>query len=146
MRPANGRLATAAWIRSIPALSAGVGTGLPKDVASWATNGFIVVGPQIGGGLHPTVPFRSPVHQVDIYAVTPGSDAPPWGMAADLAEVIVSATYDMSLLGGPFTLKTGYGQARVQGVNIAGGPREQYGDPSAFAWYQIDLGTDWIAV
>jgi hypothetical protein len=144
---ATAELVTVAFIKTMAGFTNGmVSTTLPTDNTSWAASGFAVVGPPVGGGQHPMVPWRTPVMQVDCYAVTVGSDNPPWSLACGLAEAIVAGTYDHSLLGQALTLRSGYEQARVTGATVIGGPRRQRGDPAAYAWYQLDLEINWVGV
>lgn len=144
-RPANAELVGVAWLKTVPNVGpTNVATRLPTDTDSWAAAGFTVVGPSIGGGRHLYVPHRTPVLQVDCYAVNPNSDDPPWDKAADLAEYVVAGTDDWALLNVDLTLRTGYDRARVTSARINGGPRRMLADPANYAWYQIDLGLDWI--
>lgn len=146
-RPANPELVTVAWLKTATGITNGmVSTTLPTDNTTWAASGFIVVGPVVGGGVHERVPYRSPVMQLDCYAVSLNTDNPPWGQAADLAELVVAASLDDGLLGRALTLRSGYEQARVTGAMVQGGPRRMHDDPAGYAWYQLDLEIHWIPI
>jgi hypothetical protein len=142
-RPPNDELVGVAFLRTLHAdLSSAVATRLPTDTASWAAGGFVVVR-SMGGPRHLDLPWERPNLQLDVYAVNPDTDDPPWDLAADLAARVVAGADDMTKLHQPLTLRTGYDLARVTGFRPQR-PRRQTGDPAHYAWYQIDAALDWI--
>src|SRR5690606_10605141 len=104
------------------------------------------VGPQVGGGPEMYVPRREPVMQVVCYAVNADSKWPPWDKATDLAEQIVDATFDASLLGKALTLRSGYRRAYVQAAWVLAGPRRIPDDDAGYAAMGLDLALAWIEV
>lgn len=142
-RPPNDELVTVAFVKTLHAdLASNVATRLPTDQSVWETLGFVVAS-GLGGDRHLDVPWERPSVQLDVYAVNPNSDDPPWDKAADLAALVVAGQYDMTKLHQPLTLRTGYELARVTGFACQR-PRRQKGDPTNYAWYQIDAQIDWV--
>jgi hypothetical protein len=142
-RPPNDELVGVAFLKTLHAdLATAVATRLPTDPTVWAASGFVVVR-GIGGGQHAELPWQNPNLQLDVYAVNPNADDPPWDLAADLAARITTGARDMTKLNQPLTLRTGYDQARVTGLTCQR-PRRQIGDPASYAWYQIDAQLDWV--
>jgi hypothetical protein len=138
------------WIASIPGFTAdGVGTELPPDDTTWSAHGYVVVPTTVGGTPHSTIPMRRPVVQVECRAVLPGSDIPPWGMAADLADQIRSATYDRNNFGRLLTISVegvAYPDAMVRSVKMLTEPHRMYGDSADYAGISFDLAFQWIQV
>lgn len=144
-RPPNDELVAVAFLKTLHAdLAGAVATRLPTDTSTWETKGFVVVR-GLGGDQHGYVPWQRPTVQLDVYAVNPDSDDPPWDKAADLAALICAGERDMTKLNQALTLRAGYDQARVTGF-AAQRPRRQQGDPASYAWYQIDAQIDWIPI
>jgi hypothetical protein len=146
VKPANTELVAAAWVRSLVGRDFGIGTSLPTDNASWATSGFMAVGPIIGGSPNAYVPQRTPVVQLDAYAVTINSDNPNWGKASDIANFVYNACYEMTNFQVALTLRSGYQQAKVQSARPMIEPRRIYDDPGSYAHYQLDIALQWIAI
>jgi hypothetical protein len=142
-RPANDELVAVAFLKTLHAdLATIVATRLPTDPDAWSATGFVVVR-GMGGDQHAELPWQRPNIQIDVYAVNPNSDDPPWDKAADLASLIATGARDMTKLNQALTLRTGYDQARVTAL-ICQRPRRQTGDPANYAWYQIDAQLDWV--
>lgn len=145
LRP-NTELVAIAWIASVPGLSSDmVATTLP-DPGAWSRDGFVTV----TGGVGTTaldVPARSPVIQIDCYAVRQSSGKPPWGRVDLLCEHIIAETRerdravrDLAITAGPVT----YPPARVSGVRALTEPRRAYGDPADWAHKLFDLQLTWV--
>lgn len=142
-RPPNDELVAVAFVKTLHAdLASVVATRLPTDPDAWSATGFVVV-TGLGGDPDRDVPWQRSTVQLDVYAVNPSSDDPPWDKAADLAARVMDGAYDMTKLNQPLTLRTGYDQARVTGF-APQRPRRQKGDPASYAWYQIDAQLDWV--
>ncbi len=142
---ANPELVTIAWLKTVPGIAAGqVATTLPADNTTWAASGFVQVGPVASGGPQLYYALREPVVQLDFWAVNPASGKPPWGKAANLAETVLAATYNRSLMQAALTLPTGYPQARMLSAHFLMEPRRLYGDDSSYARYGADLQVHWI--
>lgn len=86
---ANSELAAIAWLKTVPGLPVNqIGTTLPQDNSTWAASGFvqvIVTGP---GKSSKYYGYRAPVITAHCWAINPGKQTPPWGIACDLAEAI----------------------------------------------------------
>lgn len=144
-RPPNDELVAVAFLKTLHAdLATIVATRLPTDPTGWSATGFVVIR-SLGGGRDLDVPWERPNVQLDVYAVNPNTDDPPWDKAADLAALVEDGQYDMTKLNQPLTLRTGYDMARVTGFRPQR-PRRQVGDPASYAWYQIDAALDWVRV
>lgn len=142
-RPPNDELVAVAFLKTLdPSLATIVATRLPTDPAGWSASGFVCVR-GLGGNRDLDVPWERPNVQLDVYAVNPNTDDPPWDKAADLAELVIDGANDMTKLHQPLTLRAGYDQARVTGYRPQR-PRRQTTDPASYAWYQIDAAIDWI--
>ena len=139
-----------AWISTIADFTAdGVGTLLPEDTSAWSANGYVVVPVTVGGTPHSTMPMRRPVGQVDCRAVSPGTEFPPWGKAADLAEQIRFATYDRNNFGRPLTVTVGgnpFPDVMVRSAKILTEPHRMYADGADYAGYSFDLALQWVQV
>lgn len=138
-----------AWLSSSPWITAdGVANQLPvSNEASWATNGFIVVGPIVGGTPHSVMPVHRPVVQVECWATNPGSDRLPWGKANNLANQVWRTVLDRTTFGRPLTINPGgvtYPVATVKGAKLLTEPRRVYNDAGDFAGYQCDLELHWV--
>jgi len=141
----------AAWLATIPGITPGmVATTLPSDVSTWASTGFLVVEPVGGLPIVDGPPVRRPLVQVSAWAVKPGSQRPPWGMADSLMETVMRAavgnlagrSVDVTLTAGnPPTTAT----ARILSVWAVSEPRRLWSDDSSFAHRQVDLRCDWAA-
>jgi hypothetical protein len=141
-------LVCAAWIRTIPGLTAdGVAAQLPSDETSWAANGFVVVPMTVGGSPHDTMPLRRPVVQVEAWGTVPGSDKLPWGIPNQLCEQIRAGTYDRLNFGRPLAITSGpvaYPSARVLSAKVMTEPRRVFSDAGDYAGYQMDLQFQWV--
>ena len=144
-----------AWIASIPGLSSAmVGTQLPDPVdangmrAPWLTTGFVTVA-VVGGTPGDMLPVNRPVIQVDCWTSVPGSNKPPWLMAAALASAIRRATWDRYTIARPLAITANgvvYPSAVVQSAYMATSFRRTYDDPGDYAQYQGDLALSWVTV
>lgn len=86
---ANSEQVTIAWLRAQTDLAGvGIGTTLPEDTSSWATNGFIQITVSGRGHSSPEIGYRSPVMTAHCWATNPHKQTPPFGKANDLAEII----------------------------------------------------------
>jgi len=143
--PTN-ELVAVAWLSSrVPGLvAAQVGTTLPKDVSTWADEGFLQIQALPGGAPDVDVPVRRPVFQLDAWASTPGSNKPPWHLANRLAELVREATEaDAALYGREVTMPANYLGARVQAAYLVSEPRRVTNDPAGYARFTLDLAIDW---
>ncbi|MGY6019592.1 hypothetical protein [Streptomyces spinosirectus] len=131
---ATPELVAEAWLKTV--VGDRVATTLPKDNASWAASGFctLVVA---GGTPNLYVPLREPAIGVDCWAISPGSQKPPWQKAVKLAEAIQAACYDHPNIPQLVTLSPGYPQARVLSAYTTGEHRRVPDDPSSYARYSI---------
>lgn len=142
-RPPNSELVGVAFLKTLHAdLASNVATRLPTDPDVWSATGFIVVR-GLGGPRDIDLPWERPNLQLDVYAVNPNTDDPPWDKAADLAARITDGANDPTKLNQPLTLRTGYDMARVNSF-IPQSPRRNTGDPASYAWYQIDAQLGWL--
>ena len=152
---ATDELVAVAWIGSIPGLStAMVDTQLPPDVdadgtpAAWINTGFVTVS-VVGGTPNDELPVERPVMQVDCWATRPGSNKPPWMMAAMLSRVIRRAVLDRYTISRPLTPVINgvvYPKAVVTTAYMATSFRRGYDDAGDYAHYQGDLALNWVTV
>ena len=150
-------LVAVAWIGSIPGLTPQmVATQLPEDAnkdgtpADWVVKGrgFITVA-VVGGTPSPDLPQSRPVMQVDCWAVKPGSNKPPWGIANRLAMLVKTATWDRIQIPRKLTITVNgvlYPPAAVQAASLLTEPRRITDDPGDYARYQFDLALSWISL
>ena len=147
LAPANSELTGVAWVLSLPGFHHGMcATQLPKDQASWAADGFVVVGPDASGAQNPYIPWGESVLQLDIRAVNPNNLRPDWGKAASLGQRIINAAVEGLSLNTVLHLRPGYHGARVTGATPNSTLRRIPTDPSSYALYRLDLGLHWIQV
>lgn len=140
----NAEMVAVAWAKAIPGVDASkVATSLPGDVTAWAATGFVQV-TAVGGSPEVHTGLRRPVVTFDCWAATPGSQRPPWGKAATLAERVFSAFYDETRL----PALVSFGDLDYPPVHIRTGwpvtePRKFPGDPSGFARVMFDAQLIW---
>lgn len=130
------------WLRSrVAELATKAATSLPTDRTK-ITDGFAVVSTIGRAAEAELVELRHGYAQVDVYAAPPvGSDAVPWHITADLAELIHAATAGNS--GGDAPLAASFMPARVLSIYTAVEPEKVEGDPSGYARHRIDLAFEW---
>lgn len=146
-------LVAVAWIASVPGFSpAMVGTTLPADVnpdgspAAWLKTGYATVS-VVGGNPDPLLPISRPVIQVDCWAAVPGSNKPPWNLAAALSRAILRATWDRYRIPRPLTPTLNgveYPTAVVQSATIVTAFRRMYDDAADYAHLSGDLNLSWV--
>ncbi|MEU1787113.1 hypothetical protein ABZ553_14810 [Streptomyces sparsogenes] len=143
---ANTELVAVAWLQGAAGVEPGqVATTLPKDVSTWATNGFVQVPMAVGGSPQLHYALREPVVQVETFAVNPNSGRPPWGKAASLFELLVDATFDEARMQRTLTLPSDL-QACVMTAHFLTEPRRMPNDDSSYARYAADLQLHWISL
>jgi hypothetical protein len=136
---ATPELVATAWLATV--VGDIVATTLPKPgsdgALGWAATGFVtLVG--VGGTPNMYVPLRDPAMGVSCWAVNPGSQKPPWGKAANLAETIVAATLDHpNVPRTALALPGGYPSVQVKSAYVTGDPRRITDDSSSYARYDI---------
>jgi hypothetical protein len=147
-KPVSSELAVWAWLQSIPGITpAMVSTRLPQDQTTWATTGFVRVGPEFGGALHREIPVRSPVMELHVYGTNPGTNQPGWQTASDLAELIIQACYANHNLNNALDMPVpGYRQARVCGVWPDTDPRRNHNDVADYGHFELDVEFRWIEI
>jgi hypothetical protein len=151
--PATTPVVAMAWLRSISGLENIVASDLPA-VEKWASpagNGFVTVGPVVGGGAASQlavaagelyVPLRHPIVQVDCWGAFLNSKKINHGAASRLAELIFNATYtDFAT---EITLPPGVAPVHLTPVYPVSDVRGPVPDPNDYAHYQIDLHIGWI--
>lgn len=144
----HSELVLKAWLGGITGLP-NAAAELPQDTSSWASTGFVTyVG--LGGVPFLDLPVRRPMFQIDTWAVptNPTSTKPPWGMANQLAELIVAATYAPASSWGirGVDLGSSYRKARVMGATVISEPRRFFADSGAAARYTMTLQLTWSEV
>lgn len=138
-------LVAQAWLRlAVPGVR--VGDVLPATDDALRTAGFIRA-VTVGGRAATYVPLRSPVVTAECWVAPPVNGAPraPWNHAAQIAEQIVGATFDDTLMNVPVDLSSvgDYAPARVLTVIALGEPQRVPNDPDAFARFDLDLQLAW---
>jgi hypothetical protein len=154
LRP-NSELVAVAFIGSMEYLSpAMVAMTLPSDVnadgsvAAWVSTGFITVA-IVGGTSDPLLPVKRPVAQIDVYGTVPGSNKPPWGQAAALAEAVRYGCWDRIRTPRPLTITAGgvaYPSAVVQAAYFTREPQRMYEDAADYAHLSFDMAFQWLTV
>lgn len=149
----SDELVCAAWIATIPGFTTAMtGTVLPPDAddagnpAPWLQTGFVTVA-TVGGTPDPLLPVHRPVMEVKCWAAVPGSNKPPWMMAAALASAIQRAAWDRYTIARPLTpVLNGvtYPLAVVQSAYMAQSFRRIYDDAADYACFQADMGLQWV--
>lgn len=145
----NTELVAVAWLNTLAGLPAGgIATTLPQDATTWVTNGFVTVGPVVGGAPDTEMPVRRPVVQVQTWANGGQSNKPPWNKAAQLAEVIMAGCTAAVRPHSPvvLTLPANYSAARILGVVAITEPRRLPSDVASYARYVMEIEFDWAAV
>lgn len=141
---ASDEAVTLAWLAQLDGFSAGmVGETLPRDTDSWAASGFVTVA-VAGGDTVPEYRLESPVMDVRGWATTPGTDAPPWNKARNLAVSVQAGTYRREPWFVP--LPACSENAVVKTAYVLGKPRRAYGDFGDYAVYALDLMLHWVPV
>lgn len=140
---ATTELVATAWLKGV--VGDIVASALPRDNATWAASGFVVLA-TVGGTANLYVPLRSPVVAVDCWAVGQNSNKPPWNKATWLAEQIQAACYDSANTPRLLTLPTGYPQARVLSAYSEYEPRRVPADPAGYARISCGLTFNWVQV
>lgn len=138
-------LVAVAWLRlALPGF--GVATTLPADATPLRTDGFVRV-LTVGGTPETYVPLRRPVVAAECWAApaTQASSKPPWGRSANLAELLVAATYNRALMDVTLDLSSqgDYSPAHVRTVIALSEPRRIENDPANYARFDLDLAFTW---
>ncbi len=146
----TSELVACAWLDLYVAdVTAGmVATTLPRDPATWATNGFLQAQAIPGRLADVDLPRRLPVIQVDAWACNLNGNAPPWALAAQLAERVRAATElpTQAWVGKALDLnKADYLDARVWAVYALTEPVRVLGDVSGYARFTLDIAVDWVS-
>lgn len=139
---ATTELVAVAWLSDLFDIPM-VATTLPKDQASWSTNGFVIVS-TVGGSPDPYMPVRNPVVQIDCWAVNPTKANPPWGKANNLAETVQAAFYDTAATPRDLVLPTGFPGARVLSAWTLTEARRVTDDQASYARYSMTAQFTWI--
>lgn len=149
--PANTDLAVQTWLSNLPFLNAGmVGAELPEKAeqnTSLAASGFVTAY-TVGGTPQLYVPMRQPVVQIDTWGFPALSGRrPQWELANQLAELLVAACYNGTLIGSALPIgKNGYGTIRMMQAHPLQEPHRVYSDRAYRARFRFDLQTYWIEV
>jgi hypothetical protein len=149
----NSSLVVSAWLgQRVPGIvPAQVATRLPRNLSTWADEGFVQV------TIVPTpaevdIPLRHAYAQIDAWAVRLNADGsagakPPVNLAWRLANLIARACEDdVQRVGGfgrEVALPADYLAARVQAAYFQTEPSEVPDDPSGYARVTFDLALDW---
>lgn len=136
---ATPELVATAWLKTV--VGDRVSTTLPKPAAdgtlSWSDGGFVTL-VVAGGSPNIYVPLRDPVIGLSCWAANPGSQKPPWGKAANIAETIVAACQDHpNIPKTALALPGGYPDVQVKSAYVTGDPRRIPDDSSSYARYDI---------
>lgn len=144
---ANTELVAVAWLAGIDGIDSDqVATMLPDDNTTWAASGFVQVVGVVGGSPAVDYALAQPVVQVDLWAVNPSSSKPPWGKASHLGELIRYGCHDEAGKRDLAPVKTGYGNVRVEEVNLETEPRRVPADEGSYARYTCELSIKWTEI
>ncbi len=142
---ANSELVASAFIAAVLGDPSIVGTTLPRDATSWSASGFVrIVVAQGVPEVH--LPVRRPVIGVETWAAPASSSTkPPWGKAAQLAELIVAGCYASSGQVRNLTMPvSGYNTVRMFSAWPITEPRRMVSDVASYARYGFDMRCDWV--
>lgn len=116
---------------------------LPTDNTTWGTSGFFVL--TVIGGTHGvyTGSLRSPVLQIEAFAIQPNGDRPVWGAASNAIEALARACDDKDRMQRLLTLPHGYGTARMLGGYALSEPTKGYKNNQSAAIYRADFHFRW---
>lgn len=142
----NSELVAQAWLlAAVTGLTGKVATTLPDP--PWTDNEFVQI-MSVGGGPDQEVPRYNPVISLNCFAMKQGSARPPWGQAAQLANRIIQACYEIRYNSNSRVLlsmqPSGYMQAVVTSVYPVSDMRRIPSDPSQYAVYNLDLQFTWV--
>jgi hypothetical protein len=146
LRP-SGTLVGLGWIGlAIPDVRAGIRVPAADD--GLRTGGFLRV--QVSGGSPDRdVPLRTTVVAFECWVAPPldGTVVNAWFRAEHLAERVIAATYDPTLMGRQIDLSgTGtYAAAYVRTATALAEPRRVDNDPSNWARFDVDVALAWTA-
>lgn len=147
----TGALVAVAWLgQRVPGISAGmVSTKLPREIASWAENGFVQVTIVPGAVDVDSGATRTATVQVDAWGVNISGDGsaqarPAVFKATRLAELVRRATEDdVQVFGRPVEMPANYLPARVLSVYPMTDPSPVADDPSGYGRMTLDLVLEW---
>lgn len=143
-QPPTSTAVTLAWLRlAVPGPH--VDTRLPPISDELREVGAIRLTGVVGGTPDRDVPIRAPVVGVECWVAARATGRPSWGLAENLANRVVAATYDPDLFGVLLDqYPTGdYARARVLAVLALSEPVRVENDPSDFARLDVDLLINW---
>lgn len=146
--PATSELVAVTWLGTrVAGISPGqVGMTLPKDVTTWADEGFLQVQALPGGSADIDGLGRHPMLQLDAWGAKAGSDKPQWALANRLLELVRLATEGAQdgYYGMPLSLGPNFAPVRVQAAYLVSEPMRVNGDPSGYGRFTTDLMLDWV--
>ncbi|NUR09332.1 MAG: hypothetical protein HOQ45_20305 [Nocardioidaceae bacterium] len=141
------RYVAAGWLQlAVPGV--GVDIELPEADSTVRQNGFIRTA-AAGGSPDVYVPMREPVVQVECWFPPPASGMQAsWARAEQLANRVLSATYNGALMGRLIDLSTvgNYAPARVHTVTALSEPDAVEEDASDWSRFDVDLLFRWSPV
>lgn len=149
----TGALVAVAWLgqRVAGLVPSMVATKLPRDVATWADNGFVQA-TIIPGSAEVDIPVRHAIVQLDFWGVNLAADGsasvrPAVNKANRLAELVFRACEDdAQSFGKAVTMPANYLAARVQAGYLLTEPAEVPGDPAGYGRVTFDLALDWARI
>jgi len=151
-------LVAVAWIgQRVPGLTAAqVATRLPRDLSTWADEGFVQLTPIPTGFDVDSGGRRRGLVQVDAWGVNVKADgsaqrSPALNKAWRLANLVIVATEDelqraTGGFGAAVTMPPTYLGARVLAAYPQTEPAEVPNDPSGFGRVSFDLALDWVRI
>lgn len=148
LRPTS-ELVAVGWV-SLALPGVGVGTRLPAADDDMRANGYVVVD-VLGGVPAVDMEYRASVVVCECW-VPPavGSHLPPWNQSGQIAQALLDATYDPSLMGVTVDLSAvgdgEYGSARVDTVTALDEPiRVVDNAKNNWARHELRLSVRWVA-
>lgn len=145
MNHPSAPLVACTWLRSLDLDVDDIGTAIPGDPATWATNGYLQVPTAVGGTPAIHVQMRAPIVQVSAWTNRPNSQQAPWNRAEHLIGSVVTAAHDQQ---SPLDLDmpAGYYPVRLHAVWCQSEPRRIPGDPSGYAHVSSDFEMRWVVL
>lgn len=146
MKPPSSVQVGVAWLRDL-GLDAGVGTGRPVKVETWAPAGFVVVS-TVGSAGTPDLPQqRKPVLSLDSWGADPGQGGkPPKAQTAGTLELIRQAVESFAL-SAIVTPGDVYSRALITDAWLVSAEAREAPDPDpSFAHYVQEIGLAWVPI
>lgn len=138
-------LVACVWLRSLGLPADDIGTDLPGEPSTWATNGYLQVPTAVGGSPAIHVAMRAPTVQVSAWTNRPDSQRAPWNRAEHLLGAVIDAAHDQAA-SIDLDMPAGFYPVRLHSVWCQSEPRRIPGDPAGYAHVNADFEMRWVVL